>query len=682
MSLSYNVYLLDEKQVIMTDFKLKTDFTPSGDQPQAISSLIDGINLDRKEQVLLGITGSGKTFTMANVIQEIQKPTLILSHNKTLAAQLYGEFKLLFPDNAVEFFISYYDYYQPEAYLPVTDTFIEKDSSVNEEIDRLRLKATTSLMSRDDVIIIASVSSIYGIGSPESYKKMLVGIECGQNVDLNFFYKQLVNIHYNRNDVTLEPGTFRSRGGSVEVFPMYEEEALRIDFFGDEVELITTFNPLTMKTHATFDKYYIYPAKHFVTTRDNINRAIEDIRDELRHRLDELRSNGQLLEAQRLEQRTLFDIEMMMELGYCSGIENYSRHIDNRKSGERPFTLMDYFPNDYLFFIDESHVSIPQVRAMYNGDRSRKESLVEHGFRLPSALDNRPLKFDEFNKLINKVVYVSATPADYELERVGGEYVEQVIRPTGLLDPKIAIVSTDGQIDHLISEIRDTIKNNGRILITTLTKKMAEDLTDYLRDVGLKCEYMHSDIDTIQRVKIIRSLRMRDFDVLIGINLLREGLDLPEVSLIAVLDADKEGFLRSKTSLVQVAGRAARNINGRVILYGDKVTNAMKHLINETERRREIQKKYNEVHGITPETILKSKDQISISTSVADKREDEVLEIAEADDLDLTLDDLSAIEKTDLINSLEKKMKDAAQKMKFESAAIYRDKIKKIREEI
>ena len=682
MSLSYNVYLLDEKQVIMTDFKLKTDFTPSGDQPQAISSLIDGINLDRKEQVLLGITGSGKTFTMANVIQEIQKPTLILSHNKTLAAQLYGEFKLLFPDNAVEFFISYYDYYQPEAYLPVTDTFIEKDSSVNEEIDRLRLKATTSLMSRDDVIIIASVSSIYGIGSPESYKKMLVGIECGQNVDLNFFYKQLVNIHYNRNDVTLEPGTFRSRGGSVEVFPMYEEEALRIDFFGDEVELITTFNPLTMKTHATFDKYYIYPAKHFVTTRDNINRAIEDIRDELRHRLDELRSNGQLLEAQRLEQRTLFDIEMMMELGYCSGIENYSRHIDNRKSGERPFTLMDYFPNDYLFFIDESHVSIPQVRAMYNGDRSRKESLVEHGFRLPSALDNRPLKFDEFNKLINKVVYVSATPADYELERVGGEYVEQVIRPTGLLDPKIAIVSTDGQIDHLISEIRDTIKNNGRILITTLTKKMAEDLTDYLRDVGLKCEYMHSDIDTIQRVKIIRSLRMRDFDVLIGINLLREGLDLPEVSLIAVLDADKEGFLRSKTSLVQVAGRAARNINGRVILYGDKVTNAMKHLINETERRREIQKKYNEVHGITPETILKSKDQISISTSVADKREDEVLEIAEADDLDLTLDDLSAIEKTDLINSLEKKMKDAAQKMKFESAAIYRDKIKKLREEL
>ena len=666
----------------MADFQLKTDFIPSGDQPQAISALVEGINAGKEEQVLLGITGSGKTFTMANVIQKIQRPTLILSHNKTLAAQLYGEFKLLFPDNAVEFFISYYDYYQPEAYLPVTDTFIEKDSSVNEEIDRLRLKATTSLMSRDDVIIIASVSSIYGIGSPDSYKNMLVGIECGQNLDLNSFYKQLVDIHYNRNDVNLEPGTFRSRGGAVEIFPMYEEEALRIDLFGDEVESIVTFNPLTMKSHATFDKYYIYPAKHFVTTRDNINRAIEDIRGELRERLAQLRSNGQLLEAQRLEQRTLFDIEMMIELGYCSGIENYSRHIDNRKSGERPFTLMDYFPNDYLFFIDESHVSIPQVRAMYNGDKSRKESLVEHGFRLPSALDNRPLKFDEFNNLISKVVYVSATPADYELEKVEGEYIEQIIRPTGLLDPKVSIVETDGQIDHLISKIRDTIKNNERVLVTTLTKKMAEDLTDYLRDVGLKCEYMHSDIDTIKRVKIVRSLRMGEFDVLIGINLLREGLDLPEVSLIAVLDADKEGFLRSKTSLIQVAGRAARNINGRVILYGDKVTDAMKHLINETERRRVIQKKYNEAHGIIPETILKSKNQISISTSVADKIEDEFLEIAETDALDLKLDNLSAIEKTDLISSLEKKMKDAALKMKFESAVIYRDEIKKIKKEL
>jgi len=664
----------------MAEFKLKSDFKPSGDQPQAIKSLIQGIDSKAKEQVLLGITGSGKTFTMANVIKEVQMPTLILSHNKTLAAQLYGEFKLLFPDNAVEFFISYYDYYQPEAYLPVTDTFIEKDSSVNEEIDRLRLKATTSLMSRSDVIIIASVSSIYGIGSPESYKKMLVEIKCSQKVDLNSFYKQLVNIHYNRNDMVLEPGNFRSRGDTVEIFPMYEEEALRVEFFGDEVEAISTFDPLTMKTKQTFDQYFIYPAKHFVTTRDNINRAIGDIREELHKRLDQLRSNNQLLEAQRLEQRTLFDIEMMMELGYCSGIENYSRHIDGRKEGERPFTLMDYFPKDYLFFVDESHVSLPQVRAMYNGDRSRKQSLVEHGFRLPSALDNRPLKFDEFNKLINNVVYVSATPADYELDRVNGEYTEQIIRPTGLLDPEITIMPTEGQIDYLIDEIRKTIKNDERVLVTTLTKRMAEDLTDYLRGVGLKCEYMHSEIDTIQRVKIIRSLRMKDFDVLVGINLLREGLDLPEVSLIAVLDADKEGFLRSKSSLIQVAGRAARNVNGRVILFGDKITGAMSHLIDETKRRREIQEKYNNEHNIVPQTILKNKDQISISTSVADAREDEVVRIIDGEEIDVNIDNLNQIERSDLINSLEKKMKDAAKKMKFEVAVIYRDKIKQIKE--
>ena len=663
----------------MAEFKLKSDFKPSGDQPQAIESLIKGIDSKIKEQVLLGITGSGKTFTMANVIKEVQMPTLILSHNKTLAAQLYGEFKLLFPDNAIEFFISYYDYYQPEAYLPITDTFIEKDSSVNEEINRLRLKATTSLMSRNDVIIVASVSSIYGIGSPESYKKMLVEIQCGQKVDLNSFYKQLVNIHYNRNDTVLEPGNFRSRGDTIEIFPMYEEEALRVEFFGDEIEAISVYDPLTMKIKQTFDKYYIYPAKHFVTTRENINRAIEDIRKELHKRLDQLRSNNQLLEAQRLEQRTLFDIEMMMELGYCSGIENYSRHIDGRKEGERPFTLMDYFPKDYLFFVDESHVSLPQVRAMYNGDRSRKQALVEHGFRLPSALDNRPLKFDEFNKLINNVVYVSATPADYELDRVSGEYIEQVIRPTGLLDPEITIMPTEGQIDRLIDEIRKTIKNNERVLVTTLTKRMAEDLTDYLRGVGLKCEYMHSEIDTIQRVKIIRSLRMKDFDVLVGINLLREGLDLPEVSLVAVLDADKEGFLRSKSSLIQVSGRASRNVNGRVILFGDKITNAMSHLIDETKRRREIQKNYNNEHNITPQTILKSKDQISISTSVADKREDEMVRIVDGKEINVNIDNLNEIEKSDLINSLEEKMKDAAKKMKFEVAVIYRDKIKQIK---
>ena len=570
----------------MAEFKIKSDFSPSGDQPQAISSLVNGINSNTKSQVLLGITGSGKTFTMANVIEKVQKPTLILSHNKTLAAQLYGEFKALFPDNAVEFFISYYDYYQPEAYLPVTDTFIEKDSSVNEEIDRLRLKATTSLMSRDDVIIIASVSSIYGIGSPESYKDMLVEVNLNDKIELNSFFKKLVNIHYNRNDMVLEPGVFRSRGDTIEIFPMYETDAVRIEFFDDEVDRISIFDPMTMKVKQDLDKYYIYPAKHFVTTRENINRAIEDIRKELHPRLADLRKVDKLLEAQRLEQRTLFDIEMMMELGYCSGIENYSRHIDGRKPGERPFTLMDYFPKDFLFFVDESHVSIPQVRAMYNGDRSRKESLIEYGFRLPSALDNRPLKFEEFNKLIDKVVYVSATPAEYELEQAEGEFVEQIIRPTGLLDPKITVVPTEGQIDYLIEQIKNVIKNNERILVTTLTKKMAEDLTDYLKGVGIRAEYMHSEIDTIERVKIIRSLRLNEFDVLIGINLLREGLDLPEVSLIAVLDADKQGFLRSKSSLMQVAGRAARNVNGKVILFGDYITEAMQHLIDETAKEK------------------------------------------------------------------------------------------------
>ena len=664
----------------MAEFKIKSDFSPSGDQPQAISSLVDGLNSNTKSQVLLGITGSGKTFTMANVIEKIQKPTLILSHNKTLAAQLYGEFKALFPDNAVEFFISYYDYYQPEAYLPVTDTFIEKDSSVNEEIDRLRLKATTSLMSRNDVIIIASVSSIYGIGSPESYKDMLVEVNLNDKIELNSFFKKLVNIHYNRNDMVLEPGVFRSRGDTIEIFPMYETDAVRIEFFDDEVDRISIFDPMTMKVKQDLDKYYIYPAKHFVTTRENINRAIEDIRKELHPRLADLRKVDKLLEAQRLEQRTLFDIEMMMELGYCSGIENYSRHIDGRKPGERPFTLMDYFPKDFLFFVDESHVSIPQVRAMYNGDRSRKESLVEYGFRLPSALDNRPLKFEEFNKLIDKVVYVSATPAEYELEQAEGEFVEQIIRPTGLLDPKITVVPTEGQIDYLIEQIKNVIKNNERILVTTLTKKMAEDLTDYLKGVGIRAEYMHSEIDTIERVKIIRSLRLNEFDVLIGINLLREGLDLPEVSLIAVLDADKQGFLRSKSSLMQVAGRAARNVNGKVILFGDCITEAMQHLIDETAKRREVQKKYNKENGISPKTILKSIDQISLSTSVADEREDEMIKAIDSNDLNINFENMDEVEMQDVISSLERKMKKAAENMKFEVAAIYRDKIKELKQ--
>ncbi|MBV67960.1 MAG: excinuclease ABC subunit B [Candidatus Marinimicrobia bacterium] len=664
----------------MAEFKIKSDFSPSGDQPQAISSLVDGLNSNTKSQVLLGITGSGKTFTMANVIEKIQKPTLILSHNKTLAAQLYGEFKALFPDNAVEFFISYYDYYQPEAYLPVTDTFIEKDSSVNEEIDRLRLKATTSLMSRDDVIIIASVSSIYGIGSPDSYKDMLVEVNLNDKIELNSFFKKLVNIHYNRNDMVLEPGLFRSRGDTIEIFPMYETDAVRVEFFDDEVDRISIFDPMTMKVKQDLDRYYIYPAKHFVTTRENINRAIEDIRTELHPRLADLRKADKLLEAQRLEQRTLFDIEMMMELGYCSGIENYSRHIDGRKPGERPFTLMDYFPEDFLFFVDESHVSIPQVKAMYNGDRSRKESLIEYGFRLPSALDNRPLKFQEFNKLIDKVIYVSATPAEYELEQAEGEFVEQIIRPTGLLDPKIMVVPTEGQIDYLIEQIKNVIKNNERILVTTLTKKMAEDLTDYLKGVGIRAEYMHSEIDTIERVKIIRSLRLNEFDVLIGINLLREGLDLPEVSLIAVLDADKQGFLRSKSSLMQVAGRAARNVNGKVILFGDYITEAMQHLIDETAKRREVQKKYNKENGISPKTILKSIDQISLSTSVADEREDEMIKAIDSNDLNINFENMDKVEMQDLIISFERKMKKAAENMKFEVAAIYRDKIKELKQ--
>ena len=629
---------------------------------------------------MLGITGSGKTFTMANVIQKVQKPTLILSHNKTLAAQLYGEFKALFPDNAVEFFISYYDYYQPEAYLPVTDTFIEKDSSVNEEIDRLRLKATTSLMSRDDVIIIASVSCIYGIGSPDSYKSMLVEVKLGQKVNLNSLFKEFISIHYNRNDMVLEPGVFRSRGDTIEIFPMYEHDAIRIEFFDDEIDKISVFDPMTMKIKQELDRYYVYPAKHFVTSRENINRAIGDIRSELHDRLDELRKTNKLLEAQRLEQRTLFDIEMMMELGYCSGIENYSRHIDKREKGERPFTLMDYYPKDFLFFIDESHVSIPQVKAMYNGDRSRKESLVEYGFRLPSALDNRPLKFEEFNKIINKVVYVSATPAEYELTKTKGEFVEQVIRPTGLLDPEVTVVPTDGQIDYLIEEIKKVVKNKERILVTTLTKRMAEDLTDYLKGVGIRCEYMHSEIDTIQRVKIIRSLRMNDFDVLVGINLLREGLDLPEVSLIMVLDADKQGFLRSKSSLIQVAGRAARNINGRVILFGDQITEAMQHLIDETNRRRSIQEKYNHVNNIIPKTILKTTDQISLSTSVADEREDEMIKAIDSKDININFENIDKVEMDDVVRSLEEKMKRAAKEMKFEVAAIYRDKIHEIKQ--
>ena len=660
----------------MSGFKLQSTYQPTGDQPKAIEELVSGIRKNMQHQVLLGITGSGKTFTMANVIQEVQKPALVLSHNKTLAAQLYGEFKSLFPENAVEFFISYYDYYQPEAYLPVTDTFIEKDMSMNEEIDRLRLKATTSLIGRKDVIIICSVSCIYGIGSPETYKSMLVHVDKSSPLDQKRFLHSLVNIHYVRNDLVLEPGTFRVRGDVIEIFPAYEEWALRIELFGDDVEKIYTFHPLTGEMQKEFEDFWVYPAKHFVTTRENLNHALELIREELSDRLKYMREEGMLLEAQRLEQRTLYDLEMMAELGYCSGVENYSRHLEGRKEGERPSTLIDFFPDDFLLFADESHVSIPQIRAMYNGDRSRKTTLVEHGFRLPSALDNRPMKFDEFENTVNQVVYVSATPGEYELQKTKGVIIEQIIRPTGLIDPDIILRKTKGQIDDLIGEIREVISRDERVLVTTLTKRMAEDLTDYLKGVNIKAEYMHSDIDTIERVKILRGLRMKDFDVLVGINLLREGLDLPEVSLVAVLDADKEGFLRSRSSLIQVSGRAARNVNGKVILYGDKVTDSMQNLIDETSRRKKVQKEYNKSHKIQPQTIYKSIEDIKLTTAVADKTTDT------NQDEGVFIDDstLDGIEAKVSLESLKRKMLKCAKDLQFEQAAILRDKIKIIEE--
>ena len=659
----------------MADFSIQSNFSPAGDQPKAILELVSGYNKGMDFQTLLGITGSGKTFTMANVIEKIQKPTLILSHNKTLAAQLYGEFKALFPNNAVGFFISYYDYYQPEAYMPVTDTYIEKDMSMNEEIDRLRLKATSYLMSRKDVIIIASVSCIYGIGSPDSYKDMLVHVSIGDVINVKDMLRQLVNIHYTRNDMVLEPGAFRVRGDMIEIFPFYEDYSIRIELFGDEIEKIYSFDVMTNSKLENFNEFSIFPAKHFVTTRENLNRSMDDIRSELSEQLKLLRSQDKLLEAQRLEQRTLYDLEMMAELGYCSGVENYSMHLDGRSQGERPNTLIDFFPDDYLLFIDESHVSIPQVRAMYNGDRARKDSLITHGFRLPSAYDNRPMKFEEFEKSLNKVIFVSATPAEYELQNSNGVIVEQIIRPTGLLDPVVEVKSTEGQIDYLISEINKTVQNNERVLVTTLTKKMAEDLTDYLRGVGIRSEYMHSEVDTIERINILRGLRMQEFDVLVGINLLREGLDLPEVSLVAVLDADKEGFLRSKSSLLQVSGRAARNINGRVLLFGDKITASMENLIKETERRRSIQKKYNQENSITPQTITKSLEEVKQSTMIA--KESPV-----GDSIKIDEDNIDGVELNDLLEKLNRKMLACAKKMQFEEAAMLRDKINKIKEGI
>ena len=662
----------------MTEFNLNSEYQPNGDQPQAINAIASSLKEGSKHQTLLGITGSGKTFTMANVIQQLQRPTLIISHNKTLAAQLYGEFKQLFPHNAVEFFISYYDYYQPEAYLPVTDTFIEKDMSVNEEIDILRLKATSSLLARKDVIVVSSVSCIYGIGSPAEYQQQVVHVEKSIHLNRREFFRKLVNIHYNRNDAVFERGTFRVRGDIIEIYLAYEDIGVRLEMFGDTIDSISRFNPLTGEVLKEMANEFIYPAKHFVTDQQSIKNIVSDIREELTKRLEELRSDGGLLEAQRLEQRTNFDLEMMLEVGYCSGIENYSRYFSDRKSGDRPYTLIDFFPSDFITIIDESHVTLPQIKGMYNGDRARKEVLVEHGFRLPSALDNRPLQINEFLPLQNQIIYVSATPGDKELELCGGEVVEQIIRPTGLLDPKVEVRKTEGQIDDIIGEARLRANKNERILITTLTKRMSEDLCEYLRGVNLRVRYLHSDINSLERVKILRDLRLGEFDILVGINLLREGLDLPEVSLVVVLDADKQGFLRSHTSLMQVAGRAARHQDGFVILYADKITPAMENLINETQRRREIQKAYNKEEGITPTTISKSTENILFSTSVADSIEHE--------DYDTVLnrkgDDFSKMDKKLALDMMRKEMLEASDDLKFEKAAKLRDEIKKLEKEL
>ena len=662
----------------MAEFSINSGFVPQGDPPQAIDALVKGLNENDKHQILLGITGSGKTFTMANVIQEVQRPTLIISHNKTLAAQLYGEFKQLFPDNSVEYFISYYDYYQPEAYLPVTDTFIEKDMSVNEEIDILRLKATSSLLSRKDVIVVSSVSCIYGIGSPDEYKDKVIQLKRGSQLERKSFLKSLINIHYVRNDTVFERSSFRVRGDVIEIYLAYEDIGVRIELFGSEIDRITRFHPLTGEILKEMDSEFIYPGKHFVTDQETINRISGEIRLELIHRLEELRSMDKLLEAQRLEQRTNFDLEMMMEVGYCSGIENYSRYFSGRKPGERPYTLIDFFPDDYMTIIDESHVSLPQIQAMYNGDRSRKEVLVEHGFRLPSALDNRPMKIEEFHAKQNQVVYVSATPADRELEMSKGIVVEQVIRPTGLLDPKVEVRGSHGQVDDLIGEIRSRADKNERVLITTLTKRMAEDLSEYLRGVNLRVRYLHSEIDTLERVQILRDLRLGEFDVLVGINLLREGLDLPEVSLVAVIDADKQGFLRSKSSLMQVAGRAARHVNGQVILYADRVSDAMDYLIKESSRRRKIQEAYNAKHNIIPTTVMKSKDQIMGSTAVADSIREEQSDPY----VSRKGDDFSKMDRRLAVDMMRQEMLEAADNLDFERAARLRDEIDKMKKEL
>lgn len=648
----------------MSTFELVSVFKPCGDQPTAITQLTTGIKKGLKNQTLLGVTGSGKTFTIANVISQINKPTLVISHNKTLAAQLYHELKTFFPHNAVEYFVSYYDYYQPEAYLPTTDTYIEKDSTINEELDRLRLAATCSLLARQDVIIVASVSCIYNIGSPQEYRDAYLFLEIGENFKRQEILKRLVEIHYERNDIVISRGKFRVRGDSIEIFPSYNENrAYRIELFGDEVEKICEFNPLTGEITSRSNRLLVYPAKHFVTTQPRLERALVSIEEELDERLTHLRGKNKLLEAQRLESRTKYDIEILREIGTCKGIENYSRHFDGRRPGERPWTLIDYFPQDFLLIIDESHVTLPQLRGMYEGDRSRKQNLVEYGFRLPSAYDNRPLKFNEFERLMPQTIYVSATPGPYEL-KVSEQVVELIIRPTGLVDPKIDVRKVKGQIDDLISEIRGRVVRKERVLVTTLTKRMAEDLADYLSKMDIKVRYLHSEIETLERVEILRSLRLGEFDVLVGINLLREGLDLPEVSLVAILDADKEGFLRSEMSLIQVFGRTARHINGQVIMYGDSITGSMKRAIDETNRRREIQIAYNEKHGITPQTIQKAIAE-SMRTSPKEPQPLKEIKIKYKVKGNISV----------IIKELERQMYEAADNLEYEKAAVLRDEI-------
>ncbi len=661
-------------------FQVVAPFQPAGDQPKAIAELTSGLVRGDKYQTLLGVTGSGKTLTLAHTIANYGKPTLILSHNKTLSAQLYGEMRQFLPHNAVEYFVSYYDYYQPEAYVPATDVYIEKDASINADIEALRLRATSSLMERHDVVIVATVSAIYGLGDPAEYRKLMVTVKRGEQRGRDAILAELVRIQYGRNDVSFEQGTFRVRGDSIEIYPAYAEQAYRVELWGDEVERISRINPLTGQTIAVLDQLAIYPARHFVTQRPTVERAVKLIRAELAERLQQLREAGKLLEAQRLDSRTNFDIEMLLEVGTCAGIENYSRHLTGRRPGERPACLLDYFPEDFLVVVDESHVSLPQIGGMFNGDRARKLTLVDYGFRLPSALDNRPLQFEEFMNIVPQMVSVSATPGELELRLSGGVIVEQIIRPTGLVDPEVDIRPVRGQVDDLLHEIRDRVSRRERVLVTTLTKRMSEDLTDYLQQAGVRVRYLHSDIDAIERMEILRGLRLGDFDVLVGINLLREGLDLPEVSLVAILDADQEGFLRSDRSLVQTIGRAARHVNGRAIMYADRITGSMQRALDEMVRRRTIQRAYNEEHGITPVSIIKSLEEVRLSTHVADARTERP-DRAESrgGKKEKILDAHDPAQRGELMQQIERRMREAAANLEFEEAALLRDQLNDLR---